>query len=232
MTDDGRILVVEDNEAIFLGLQYLLSQEGFTPIVAKDLAGAKQKLSEGEYVLTLLDVSLPDGDGFEFCKYLKEKKANLPVIFLTAKESEGDVVKGFDLGADDYVIKPFRNRELVSRIRSVLRRNGARQGETEGMELRCGELRLNPETGRAFVAEREVTLTKLEFRILSAMLARPGKIFSREEILAAVWDLYGNYVNDNTLSVTMKRIREKIGDTEGNLIRTVRGLGYRLEGKN
>lgn len=232
MTDDGRILVVEDNEAIFLGLQYLLSQEGFTPVVAKDLADAKQKLSEGEYVLTLLDVSLPDGDGFEFCKYLKEKKANLPVIFLTAKESEGDVVKGFDLGADDYVIKPFRNRELVSRIRSVLRRNGARQGEEENVELRCGTLRLNPETGRVFVGEKEVVLTKLEFRILSAMLAHPGKIYSREEILAAVWDLYGNYVNDNTLSVTMKRIREKIGDTEGNLIKTVRGLGYRLEGKN
>lgn len=231
MDTEQRILLVEDHEAIVLGLEYLLSQEGFLPVAAKSMEDAKRQLSEGEYVLALLDVSLPDGDGFEFCRYLKEKKPHVPVIFLTAKEAEADVVKGFDLGADDYVIKPFRNRELVSRIRSILRRNGTGQSDGLKSDLKCGSIRMNPETGRTYVDNVEIMLTKLEFRILSAMLAHPGKIFSRDEILAAVWDLNGNYVNDNTLSVTMKRIREKIGDTEGNIIKTVRGLGYRLEEK-
>ena len=220
--------MVEDNEAIVLGLQYLLEQEGFETIVAGRVEEAKKALEEKTFDMALLDVTLPDGDGFALCEWIMEKR-KLPVIFLTAREEESDVVKGFELGAVDYVMKPFRNRELISRIRNGLRRNNGSQEEEK--LLRCGELRLNPETGKIFVADREITLTKLEFRILSAMLSHPGKIFSREEILAAVWDLYGNYVNDNTLSVTMKRIREKIGDEDGNLIKTVRGMGYRLEEK-
>lgn len=226
--DGNRILLVEDNEAIVMGLNYLLGQEGFTPVSVGSVAQAKQKLLEGEYVLALLDVSLPDGDGFEFCRWMKERR-EVPVIFLTAKEEEADVVKGFDLGADDYVTKPFRNRELISRIRSVLRRN---QTETEGVGtkiLKCGKVHVNMDTGMVTCGEKEVELTKLEFRILSSMMTRPGKIFTREEILAQIWDTYGNYVNDNTLSVTMKRIREKLGDVDGKLIKTVRGIGYRLE---
>lgn len=229
--EQSRILLVEDNESIVMGLEYLLSQEGFMPVAAKSVAQAKQKLLEGEYVLALLDVSLPDGDGFQFCRWMKEKRGDVPVIFLTAKEEEIDVVKGFDLGADDYVIKPFRNRELISRIRNVLRR---RKTETELVDaklLRCGPICMDVNAGRVQNGELEVELTKLEFRILSSMMARPGKIFTREEILAQVWDTYGNYVNDNTLSVTMKRIREKIGDSEGKIIKTVRGIGYRLEKK-
>ena len=228
--DESKILLVEDNEAIVLGLKYLLGQEGFSPVVAENLETAKQSLLEGEYVLALLDVSLPDGDGFEFCKFLKQNRSILPVIFLTAKEEERDVVKGFDLGADDYVIKPFRNRELVSRIRSVLRRNGnAERTKSQDKILSCGGIQMNLDTGKTYVGETEVELTKLEFRILSSMMSRPGKIFTREEILAQVWDTYGNYVNDNTLSVTMKRIREKLGDEKAHLIKTVRGIGYRLE---
>lgn len=223
----ARILLVEDNEAIVLGITYLLSQEGYEVVAAKDIEQAKHNLKEGEFSLALLDITLPDGDGFELCRQIKEK-ADTPVIFLTAKEEEGDVVKGFDLGADDYVIKPFRNRELVSRIKSVLRR-AIPENEAKEKELRCGLIRLNPETGTVFVGEEEISLTKLEFRILSSMMAHPGKLFTREEILAGVWDLYGNYVNDNTLSVTMKRIREKIGDASGERIKTVRGMGYRLE---
>ena len=226
--EGNRILLVEDNEAIVLGLKYLLSGEGFTPVVAGSLEQSKQRLMEGEYVLALLDVSLPDGDGFEFCKFLKDKKANVPVIFLTAKEAETDVVKGFDLGADDYVIKPFRNRELISRIRNVLRRSGQESEKETEKILSYGSIRMNPETGKVSRGEAQVELTQLEFRILSSMMSRPEKIFTREEILAQVWDLYGNYVNDNTLSVTMKRIREKIGDSEGKIIKTVRGIGYRL----
>ena len=209
-----------------LGLKYLLEQEGFETVVAGSVAETKNELQRQDFDLALLDVMLPDGDGFELCRWIMERK-KLPVIFLTAREEEGDVVKGFELGAVDYVMKPFRNRELISRIRNGLRKNV--NSEAEVKLLRCGDLSLNPETGKVFVKGGEVALTKLEFRILSAMIAHPGKIFSREEILAAVWDLYGNYVNDNTLSVTMKRIREKIGDEDGSKIKTVRGMGYRLE---
>ncbi|MCR5458853.1 MAG: response regulator transcription factor [Acetatifactor sp.] len=224
-----RILLVEDNEAIVLGLKYLLEQEGFQTLVAGSVSQAKKALSENSFDMALLDVTLPDGDGFSLCKWIMERQ-KLPVIFLTAREEESDVVKGFELGAVDYVMKPFRNRELISRIRNGLRRSG---GMPDGEEkwLQCGNLKLNLETGKTYVGDRETALTKLEFRILSAMLSHPGKIFSREEILAATWDLYGNYVNDNTLSVTMKRIREKIGDEDGNIIKTVRGMGYRLEEK-
>ena len=218
--------MTEDNEAIVLGLKYLLEQEGFETVVAGSVAETKNELQRQDFDLALLDVMLPDGDGFELCRWIMERK-KLPVIFLTAREEEGDVVKGFELGAVDYVMKPFRNRELISRIRNGLRKNV--NSEAEVKLLRCGDLSLNPETGKVFVKGGEVALTKLEFRILSAMIAHPGKIFSREEILAAVWDLYGNYVNDNTLSVTMKRIREKIGDEDGSKIKTVRGMGYRLE---
>lgn len=218
--------MTEDNEAIVLGLKYLLEQEGFETVVAGSVAETKKILQRLDFEMALLDVMLPDGDGFELCRWIQERK-KLPVIFLTAREEEGDVVKGFELGAVDYVMKPFRNRELISRIRNGLRRNV--NSEAEVKLLRCGDLSLNPETGKVFVKGGEVALTKLEFRILSAMIAHPGKIFSREEILAAVWDLYGNYVNDNTLSVTMKRIREKIGDEDGSKIKTVRGMGYRLE---
>jgi len=218
--------LTEDNEAIVLGLKYLLEQEGFETVVAGSVAETKKILQRLDFDVALLDVMLPDGDGFELCRWIMERK-KLPVIFLTAREEEGDVVKGFELGAVDYVMKPFRNRELISRIRNGLRRNV--NSEAEVKLLRCGDLSLNPETGKVFVKGGEVALTKLEFRILSAMIAHPGKIFSREEILAAVWDLYGNYVNDNTLSVTMKRIREKIGDEDGSKIKTVRGMGYRLE---
>lgn len=218
-----RILLVEDNEAIIMGLEYLLSQEGYQVETAKCVVEADRLLAKEDYSLVLLDIALPDGDGFDLCRRIK-RESRIPVIFLTAKEEETDVVKGLDLGADDYVIKPFRNRELVSRIRGVLRRSG--KGNPI---LRCGDISVNTETGRVSRGGEEIALTKLEYRILSNMISYPGKLFTRDEILADVWDISGNFVNDNTLSVTMKRLREKLGDTDGQLIKTVRGMGYRLE---
>ena len=135
-------------------------------------------------------------------------------------------MRAFDLGADDYIIKPFRNRELISRIKNVLRR-----GSQEREVLQCGNIVLDVESGRVRVAGEEVALTRLEHRILSSMMSYPDKLFTRDEILADVWDLSGNFVNDNTLSVTMKRLREKLGDTEGRIIKTVRGMGYRMESR-
>lgn len=148
------------------------------------------------------------------------------MIFLTAREEEQAVVRAFDLGADDYVIKPFRNRELISRIKNVLRRRGH-----VSKILYCGSVKMDTETTKVYVNGQElpVPLTRLEYKILHIMMNHPSKLFTREEILSLIWDASGSFVNDNTLSVTVKRIREKIGDKEGRFLKTVRGMGYRLE---
>ena len=218
-----KILLVEDNEAIILGLEYLLAQEGYHIEVARNMKEAYKSV-EGEQIdLILLDIALPDGDGFDFCRKVKEH-IDTSVIFLTAKEEESDVVKGLDMGADDYIVKPFRNRELISRIKNVLRRSG------KGSNLlKCHDITLNLVTGEVSRGDCKIPLTKLEYKILSTMMAYPGKLFTREEILAGIWDISNNYVNDNTLSVTIKRIREKLGDEDSELIRTVRGMGYRID---
>lgn len=218
-----RILLVEDNEAIILGLEYLLTQENYQVETARNIREAYEAVTRESVDLVLLDISLPDGNGFDFCKDVKER-SDTSVIFLTAREEESDVVNGLDLGADDYIVKPFRNRELISRIKSVLRRTGK-----ASTLLKCGDIILNLETGKVSRGEKEIILTKLEYRILSTMLAYPGKLFTREEILAGIWDISNNFVNDNTLSVTIKRIREKLGDEDGEIIKTVRGIGYRIE---
>lgn len=218
-----KILLVEDNESIIMGLHYLLEQEGYTCLVARRRREAERMVAGELPDLMLLDIGLPDGDGYQLCQILRQQYT-FPVIFLTAREEEEDVVRAFDLGADDYIIKPFRNRELISRIKNVMRR-----GSKEREVLQCGNIALEVESGRVRVAGEEVTLTKLEYRILSSMMAYPGKLFTRDEILSDIWDISGNFVNDNTLSVTIKRLREKLGDTEGRVIRTVRGMGYRME---
>lgn len=218
-----KILLVEDNDSIILGLEYLLNEEGYQFMAARTYEEAVTLYGQEYFDLVLLDISLPDGNGFELCRRIK-KEQELPVIFLTAKEEEKDVVQGFDVGADDYIQKPFRNRELISRIKNVLRRCGKDQEV-----LHCRFVKLDTRTGIAYSHGKEVSLTKLEYKILSNMLNNQGKLFTRDEILAGIWDAAGNFVNDNTLSVTMKRIREKIGDTDGEIIKTVRGMGYRIE---
>lgn len=216
-----QILLVEDNPAIVMGLEYLLKEEGYGVTIAEEKEQAERLLRSEKFDLILLDVSLPDGDGFELCREIKEKDL-APVIFLTARDEEKDVVLGFDLGADDYVTKPFRNRELISRIKNVFRRYNDQN------ELVYGNLRLNEEEGTCHVGTTECPLTRLEFEILRMMLNNPKKLFTREELLSIVWDSAGNFVNDNTLTVTIKRLREKIGDKDSTLIKTVRGMGYRL----
>lgn len=220
-----KILLVEDNETIIMGLQYLLEQEGYTFQAVRRRQEAQRTLQQERPDLMLLDIGLPDGDGYQLCESVR-RQYDFPIIFLTAREEEEDVVRAFDLGADDYIIKPFRNRELVSRIKNVLRR-----GSQEREVLQCGNIVLDVESGRVRVDGEEVALTKLEYKILSSMMSYPEKLFTRDEILSDVWDISGNFVNDNTLSVTMKRLREKLGDTEGRLIKTVRGMGYRMESR-
>ncbi|MBQ2101469.1 MAG: response regulator transcription factor, partial [Lachnospiraceae bacterium] len=155
-----RILLVEDNEAIVLGLKYLLEQEGFETSVVGTVSDAREILNDKTFDMALLDVTLPDGDGFTLCKWIMDNH-KIPIIFLTAREEESDVVKGFELGAVDYVMKPFRNRELISRIRNGLRRNETKSSDKSNL-LKCGELCIHPESGKTFVGEKEVNLTKLE----------------------------------------------------------------------
>lgn len=221
----SRILLVEDNESIVMGLQYLLENEGFMIKIAENVKGASRLLETDKFDLILLDIGLPDGNGFTLCEKIKQNYQT-PIIFLTAKEEENDVVKGLDLGADDYIIKPFRNRELISRMKNVLRRNG-----TDECCLQHGNVRLDTVAGKVYVDEKEVILTALEYRLLLNFFNYPNKLFTRDEILNQIWDMAGNFVNDNTLTVYIKRIREKLGDTDGILIETVRGIGYRLGGR-
>lgn len=218
----SKILLVEDNETIIMGLEYLFQQEGFAYEVARKKKEALEKLEKSEFDLALLDISLPDGNGLDLCKQIKETY-HLSVIFLTAKEDETDVVIGFDLGAEDYIIKPFRNRELISRIKNVLRRNGK-----DAKGLSCKNIRIDLMTGKVYRDEQEIVLTKLEYKILVNLFRNQKRLITREEILNDIWDIAGNFVNDNTLTVYIKRIREKIGDTDGKIIKTVRGLGYRI----
>lgn len=219
-----KLLLVEDNEAIILGLEYLLEEEGFSCQVARSKKEAEKAVLEKSFDLILLDIMLPDGDGYALCRNFK-KKGDIPVIFLTAKEEERDVVQGFELGADDYIIKPFRNREVISRIRNVLRR--CRAGKEV---LSCGAIRLDATAGKVYRGEEEIALTKLEYKILYYLMKHQDRVFSREEILSRIWDASGNFVEDNTLTVTVKRLREKIGD-DGNMIKTIRGIGYRMDRK-
>ena len=211
-----KLLLIEDNESIILGLEYLLQEEGFRFDTARTAAEAERAVIRERYDLALLDISLPDGDGFRLWSKISREQ-ELPVIFLTAREEEQAVVRA---------IKPFRNRELISRIKNVLRRRGH-----VSKVLYCGSVKMDTETTKVYVDGQElpVPLTRLEYKILNIMMNHPSKLFTREEILSLIWDASGSFVNDNTLSVTIKRIREKIGDKEGRFLKTVRGMGYRLE---
>lgn len=217
----SKILLVEDNETIILGLEYLFKEEGFEYKVAKNKKEAIQKVEQEKFDIILLDVMLPDGNGFEICQYV-QKNIKTPMIFLTAKDEEKDVVYGLELGAEDYIIKPFRNRELISRIRKVLKR------QEQTTFLVCQNIKIDTNLGKVYNNEKEIVLTKLEYKILLNLFKNANKLISREEILNDIWDIAGNFVNDNTLTVYIKRIREKIGDKEGKIIETVRGMGYRV----
>ncbi len=219
-----KILLVEDNETIILGLIYLFNEQKLDLQIAKTKKEAIQNIEKYKYDCVLLDISLPDGDGFEICKEIK-KLTQTPIIFLTAKDEEKDVVKGLEMGADDYIIKPFRNMELISRIKNVLRRN-----YKEENYLTCQNIKIDTKMGKVYNQNREIILTKLEYKILLNLFNNQNKLLTREEILNDIWDIVGNFVNDNTLTVYIKRIREKIGDKEGKIIETVRGLGYRVGG--
>ena len=219
------LLVVEDDVELNQTISEVLSGEGYRVLRAHSCREAQRLADSHTLDLAVLDVNLPDGDGFSLCKWLKGRQ-HVSVLFLSARDLEEDVLEGYELGADDYVIKPFRNRELLSRIANVLRRCG------KARQLAHGDIRIDVEAGKVYRGAEEISLTKLEYRILFILFSNPRKLFTREEILNAIWDSAGNFVNDNTLTVTMKRLREKLSDRDQKLIVTVRGVGYRLGGSD
>lgn len=216
------ILVVEDNEAIIKGLKYLLEQEQFHVIACKNIEETMNIIGKQDIDLAVLDITLPDGSGFEMCEYIK-KYTNTPIIFLTARDEEQDVVKGLDMGAEDYIVKPFRNRELLSRINNVLRRFN-----TESNKIIYNNIQINLDEKSVFVDGNDIGLTALEYKILSLLFMNIGKTVTREQILEKIWDVAGNFVNDNTLTVYIKRIRNKLG--EADCIKTIKGIGYQIPG--
>lgn len=219
------ILLVEDDKHIVDNLTDYLEGEGFRVRSAEGQAQALERLEGERFDLVLLDISLSDGNGFAVCSAVKALY-QLPVIFLTASGDEYSTVTGFEVGADDYIPKPFRPRELLMRIKNVLRRTSSGGGL-----VRLGPVEVDTVRGRATKDGQDLNLSALEYRLLLMFLNHPGAVLTRNQLLEGIWDIAGDFVNDNTLTVYIKRLREKIEDDPQSptLIKTVRGLGYKAE---
>lgn len=233
------IFLLEDDDAIGMGLKYSLEKEGYTVTHIKTFSEAKKEWRSGKYDLGILDINLPDGNGYDVCRYIKGVE-DVPVIFLTAADAEVNVVMGLDLGADDYICKPFRINELMARIRTVLRRSGRGKdhtGSASDVLIRAGNIHIytneakvtaiDEDTGK----EETIELTALEYRLLLTFCNNRGTVMSRGSLLQNMWDISGDFVNDNTLTVYIKRLRNKIerDPSQPEIIKTVRGLGYIME---
>jgi two-component system response regulator VicR len=223
------ILLVEDDKTIASGLEYSLQQEQYSTIVCYDVATAKRVIETRleRIQLCLFDLALPDGSGYDLCKLVKAR-SDVPVIFLTATDEEVNVVMGLEMGADDYITKPFRVRELLSRIKTVLRRYQKQAQPLKSIEIQ--DIRIHALEGKVYKRGEEVQLTALEYRLLLTFASHPGQVLSRNQLLEQIWDVAGDFVNDNTLTVYIKRLREKLEDDphQPQLIKTVRGLGYKV----
>lgn len=221
----ARLLLLEDDQSLIDGLVYALTKEGFALDVAMTVREARAQLAAQAYDLLLLDQTLPDGSGLALCEEVRAGGSAVPIIFLTAMDEEIQVIRALDAGGDDYITKPFKLGELCSRIRAQLRRSGMlRQQEQEpGAE---GTVRI--EGGRAYREEEPLELTATELRLLACFLRNRGQVLTREQLLAALWDEDANFVDDNTLSVYIRRLREKVerDPSAPQHLRTVRGLGY------
>lgn len=221
----NKILLVEDDKTIVANLTEFLNNEGYIVRSVTGQTAALELLAQEKIDLVLLDVSLAEGNGFATCKAIKAEH-NIPVVFLTASGDEFSTVTGFDLGADDYIPKPFRPRELVSRIKNVLRLTG-----NTGKMVKLGDVVVDTEKGIATKNNKDLFLSAMEYRLLLVFINNRGVLLTRNQLLDSIWDIAGEFVNDNTLTVYIKRLREKIEDDPANpeIIKTVRGLGYKVE---
>lgn len=234
-----KLFLLEDDDAIGMGLKYSLEKEGYEVIRVRTKADALKAWKTNSFDICILDINLPDGNGYDVCRHIKEKE-DVPVIFLTASDAEVNVVMGLEMGADDYVCKPFRINELMARIRTVLRRSGKGKDQagsvTDGV-IEIKNIRIHTSVAKVGVVdeatgkEEMATLTALEYRLLLTFCNNRGIVMSRSQLLEDMWDVSGDFLNDNTITVYIKRLRDKIekDPADPQIIKTVRGIGYILE---
>lgn len=222
-----KLFVLEDDAAIGMGLSYSLKNEGYDVTVANNVKSAYEILNKETFSLYILDLTLPDGSGYDVCREIK-KSGDFPVIFLTAYDDEVNVVMGLELGADDYISKPFRVKELLARIKSVLRRYS--KDSPDGI-VSVGSIKVNTNEAKIYKNGAEIILTAMEYKLLLIFINNRGKVLSRQRLLEDIWDVAGDFVNDNTLTVYIKRLRDKIEEdpAKPQIIKTVRGLGYIID---
>lgn len=234
-----KLFLLEDDDAIGMGLKYSLEKEGYEVVHVRTKADALKAWKTNSFDICILDINLPDGNGYDVCRHIKEKE-DVPVIFLTASDAEVNVVMGLEMGADDYVCKPFRINELMARIRTVLRRSGKGKDQagsvTDGV-IEIKNIRIHTSEAKVGVVdeatgkEEMATLTALEYRLLLTFCNNRGIVMSRSQLLEDMWDVSGDFLNDNTITVYIKRLRDKIekDPADPQIIKTVRGIGYILE---
>ena len=222
-----KILIIEDEPDIRETLVYNLSREGYDILSASSLLEARSQIESNTSSLILLDLMLPDGSGLDLCREIKsdKEKSSVPIIILTAKDDEVDKVVGFELGADDYVTKPFSVRELILRMKAVLKR-GEKKSDNVEVQRQFGQLSIDTESHEVFVDNNEITLTALEFKLLCQLVDRRGRVQSRDQLLSDVWG-YSAEVTTRTVDTHIKRLREKLGSM-GKYVQTIRGVGYKF----
>ncbi len=216
-----KLLLLEDDTMIASGIMYALNNEGYEVIHCRDVQSASEQIKSQAFNLAILDMQLPDGSGFDVSAKLKNM--DIPIIFLTIVDDEEKIVKAFEEGADDYVVKPFRIRELLARVKRTLQKQGGANQDV----IMVGRAVIHMDEGKVYADGRQLELTALEYRLLLIFAMNPSKLLTRTQILEKIWDVDGNFVEDNTLTVYVKRLREKLGDAIH--IETVRGMGYRVD---
>ena len=217
------IYYIEDDKNIAVAVKEYLSGKGYLVSLFETLDSAKRAFEQQIPSVALIDWNMPDGKGNDFCRWIRSRWAELPIIFLTVRNDTHDIVSGFENGADDYVTKPFELEVLYSRICALLRR----AGNIQGQYLSCGFVRVDTDRMAVFCGEEEIAVSQTEYQLLHILLQNKGKTVTRERLLSQIWDSNGNYVNDNTLTVTMKRLREKLHHPSS--LKTIRSFGYRME---
>ena len=217
------IYYIEDDENIAMAVKEYLSQKGYAVSIFGTLESGKKALEHHIPGIVLIDWNMPDGEGNSFCRWVRSRWKELPVIFLTVRADTRDIISGFEYGADDYVTKPFELEVLHSRIRALLRR----AGNAPSQYLSCGPITMDQNKTAVFCGEEEIAVSQAEYRLLQLLMENKGKTVTRERLLTQIWDTNGNYVNDNTLTVTVKRLREKLHHP--SCLKTIRSFGYRME---
>ncbi|MDC7289345.1 response regulator transcription factor [Blautia schinkii] len=227
---NNKLLLLEDDISLIDGLQYSLNKNGFAVEIARTVSEAKKHLQDIEqYDLLILDVTLPDGTGFEVCELIRKRNEHIPIIFLTASDEEVSIIRGLDCGGDDYITKPFKLGELCSRIHALLRRAGLSKAKDEKItQVDCGDISIDFLTSRVALRQQPLDLTNVEYRLLCLLVQNVNRIVTREIIFDELWDGAGNFVDDNTLSVYIRRLREKVetDPSHPKHLITVRGFGY------